>query len=82
MSDSINSEIAREINAVGLLCPLPILRFKKRVKSLPSGSVVEFLTDDSSGRKDLESLCGVAGHIIEEVTMLSEGVIRFRVVLA
>jgi len=82
MSDSTNPTITQEINAVGLLCPLPILRLKKRVQSLPSGSVVEFLTDDPTGRKDLESLCSIAGHVIEEVTELAQGVVRFRVVLA
>lgn len=73
MSDSINTAIIQEINAVGLLCPLPILRFKKRVKFLPSGTVVEFFTDDPTGRKDLESLCNIAGHNIKEVDMLAQG---------
>ena len=31
------------VDAVGLLCPLPILRLKKRTQGLPSGSDVLFL---------------------------------------
>ena len=56
---------AYQIDAVGLVCPLPILRFKKRTQNLPTGSLVEFLTDDPTGRKDLQALCELTGHRIE-----------------
>ena len=82
MSDLTNTPIAQEIDAVGLLCPLPILRFKKRIKDLDSGSIVHFFADDPTGRKDLESLCHMVGHTLEDVTELEHGVVCYRVVLA
>ena len=54
-----------QIDAIGLVCPLPVLRFKKRTQGLPSGTQVDFLADDPSGRRDLQVLCELTGHRIE-----------------
>ena len=71
-----------QIDAVGLVCPLPILRFKKRTKDLPSGTQVDFLADDPTGRQDLQALCDITGHKIERVTEEDAGVTRYRISLA
>ncbi|HET8801110.1 MAG TPA: sulfurtransferase TusA family protein [Marinobacter sp.] len=71
-----------QIDAVGLVCPLPILRFKKRTQGLPSGAQVELLTDDPSGRKDLQALCELTGHRIEWIREEDVGVVRYRIRLA
>lgn len=71
-----------QIDAVGLVCPLPVLRFKKRTQNLPSGTLVEFLADDVSGRRDLQALCEITGHRIESVHEEDNGVIRYRICLA
>lgn len=71
-----------QIDAVGLVCPLPILRLKKRTRDLPSGTQVEFLADDPSGRKDLQTLCELTGHRIEWVREEDGGVLRYCIRLA
>lgn len=71
-----------QIDAIGLVCPLPILRFKKRIQGLPSGTQVEFLADDPSGRKDMQALCEVTGHRIEWIREEDKGVLRYRICLA
>lgn len=71
-----------QIDAVGLVCPLPILRFKKRTQGLPSGTQVDFLADDPSGRKDLQALCEITGHRIEWIKEEDAGVTRYRIRLA
>lgn len=71
-----------QIDAVGLVCPLPILRFKKRTQGLPSGTEVDFLADDPSGRKDLQALCEITGHRIEWIEEEEAGVTRYRIRLA
>ncbi|MDI9246403.1 sulfurtransferase TusA family protein [Marinobacter sp. CHS3-4] len=71
-----------QIDAVGLVCPLPILRLKKRTRDLPSGTQVEFLTDDPSGRKDLQVLCDMTGHKLEWTREENAGVIRYCISLA
>lgn len=71
-----------QIDAVGLVCPLPILRFKKRTLHLTSGTLVDFLADDPSGRKDLHALCELTGHRIEWLREEDAGVTRYRIRLA
>lgn len=71
-----------QIDAVGLVCPLPVLRFKKRTRDLPSGTLVDFLADDPSGRKDLQTLCELTGHRIEWMHEEDAGVTRYRIRLA
>lgn len=71
-----------QIDAVGLVCPLPVLRFKKRTQGLPSGTLVEFLADDPSGRRDLQALCEITGHRIEWIREEDAGVLRYRIFLA
>lgn len=73
---------AYQVDAVGLVCPLPILRLKKRTRDLPAGTQVEFLTDDPSGRRDLQTLCELTGHRIEWVREEEAGVLRYRICLA
>lgn len=75
-------EEAHQIDAVGLVCPLPVLRFKKRTQHLPSGTLVDFLVDDPSGRRDLQTLCELTGHRIEWVREENAGVTRYRIRLA
>jgi tRNA 2-thiouridine synthesizing protein A len=71
-----------QIDAIGLVCPLPILRLKKRTQGLSSGTKIEFLTDDPSGRRDLQTLCKLTGHRIEWIREEDAGVIRYRICLA
>jgi tRNA 2-thiouridine synthesizing protein A len=71
-----------QIDAVGLVCPLPILRLKKRIRGLPRGTRVDFLADDPSGRRDLEVLCELTGHRLEWIREEEAGVLRYRLCLA
>ncbi|MEL6586147.1 MAG: sulfurtransferase TusA family protein [Pseudomonadota bacterium] len=51
-----------EIDALGLLCPLPVLRLRKRMQALPSGSVIRLLADDPAAHVDVPHFCNEAGH--------------------
>ncbi|MBZ0335681.1 sulfurtransferase TusA family protein [Marinobacter sp. AL4B] len=73
---------AHQIDAIGLVCPLPILRFKKRIRGLPGGTQVEFLADDPTSRRDLQALCDMVGHRLEWVREEDGGVLRYGICLA
>ncbi|MFV8571967.1 sulfurtransferase TusA family protein [Marinobacter sp. SBS5] len=79
MTDQVETH---QIDAIGLVCPLPVLRFKKRTQGLPSGTLVEFLADDPTSRRDLQALCEIAGHRVEWVREEDGGILRYRVCLA
>lgn len=50
------------IDCEGLLCPLPVLRARKRLLSLPTGSVVCVRATDRMAAIDLPHFCAEAGH--------------------
>lgn len=51
-----------EIDARGLLCPLPVLRARKRLLALSEGGVLRVLADDPAAVVDMPHFCAEAGH--------------------
>lgn len=51
-----------EIDALGLLCPLPVLRARKRMQGLEKGQIVCLLADDPAAVIDVPHFCAEAGH--------------------
>ena len=51
-----------EVDALGLLCPLPILRLRKRMLTLPAGAVIRLLADDPAAHLDVPHFCAESGH--------------------
>jgi len=52
-----------EIDALGLLCPLPVLRLKKRMGPLASGALISLMADDPAAHVDVPHFCAEAGHV-------------------
>lgn len=51
-----------EIDAIGLLCPLPVLKARKRLKSMADGAVLRLLATDPAARIDVPHFCNESGH--------------------
>ncbi|GHA40106.1 hypothetical protein GCM10008927_00230 [Amylibacter ulvae] len=51
-----------ELDATGLLCPLPVLRARKRLMALDSGQVLRMLADDPAAIIDVPHFCTEQGH--------------------
>jgi tRNA 2-thiouridine synthesizing protein A len=56
-----------EIDVVGLRCPLPVLKLKKRIEPLQPGSTVLLKTSDPTTLKDVPAYCNLAGHEVMEM---------------
>ena len=56
------TEAEREVDARGLICPLPVLRARKALISMKEGAVLQVLTDDPMALIDLPHFCAGAGH--------------------
>lgn len=54
------------LDAKGLNCPLPILRAKKALKTLPTGGTLEVLATDPGAVKDFEAFCRSTGNELME----------------
>ncbi len=52
------------VDAVGLLCPLPVLKLRKRLTQVAPGTAVLLLTDDPAAIIDVPHFCAEAGHVL------------------
>jgi len=50
------------LDATGLLCPLPVLKLRKHLKSVKVGDIVLVLADDPAAAIDIPHFCNEAGH--------------------
>lgn len=53
-----------ELDARGLLCPLPVLKLRKRLQPLSPGAVLRVLADDPAARVDVPHFCVEQGHTL------------------
>lgn len=56
------------LDAIGLLCPLPVLKLRKRLKPLAVGARMRLLADDPAAVIDVPHFCAEAGHDLLSVT--------------
>ncbi|MBC8514700.1 sulfurtransferase TusA family protein [bacterium] len=66
-----------EVNALGLLCPLPVIRLAKAILGLEEGEVAEVLSDDPMASLDIEAWCQGEGHLY--LGLVVENPPRFRI---
>ena len=53
-----------ELDAVGLLCPLPVLKARKRLEPLRRGQILMMRADDPAAVVDVPHFCAEAGHTL------------------
>ncbi len=53
-----------ELDARGLICPLPVLKARKRLQALAPGAVLRVLADDPAALVDVPHFCAEAGHVL------------------
>lgn len=51
-----------DLDARGLLCPLPVLKARKRLQSLAASQVLRVSADDPAAIIDMPHFCREAGH--------------------
>jgi len=57
----------------GLKCPLPVLRTRKRIASLPPGALIRVETTDPLAGIDIPHFCNEDGHELVESEKTDEG---------
>ena len=55
-------EFAKEVDARGLNCPLPILRCKKGLSEIEATQVLKVMATDKGAVKDFNAFCQQTGH--------------------
>ena len=56
-----------EIDARSLLCPLPVLKARKRLKGMSAGQVLKLVADDPAAVIDVPHFCNEQGYELLEV---------------
>ncbi|KPQ04751.1 MAG: tRNA 2-thiouridine synthesizing protein TusA [Rhodobacteraceae bacterium HLUCCA12] len=54
----------QEIDARGLLCPLPVLKARKRLMGMQPGQVLRLLATDPAAAVDVPHFCAESGHAL------------------
>ena len=62
-------EIHKEVDARGLLCPLPILRAKKALADMASGQILKILATDPSAQRDFAAFARQTGNELVETSV-------------
>lgn len=57
------------LDAKGLLCPLPVLKARKRLSAMSQGEILRIEADDPAAVVDVPHFCSEAGHDLLEATM-------------
>ncbi len=55
-------EFDHDLDALGLLCPLPVLKARKRLQGLAPGQVLRLRADDPAAVVDVPHFCTESGH--------------------
>ncbi len=66
-----------DLDAKGLLCPLPVLKARKRLQALASGQVLRMLADDPAAIVDVPHFCAEAGHALVATEDTTDGQVYF-----
>ncbi len=61
-----------DLDATGLLCPLPVLKARKRLSALDAGDQLRMRADDPAAVIDVPHYCAEAGHKLIESTQDGE----------
>lgn len=68
-----------DLDARGLLCPLPVLKARKRLGALQPGQVLRVVADDPAALVDIPHFCAEQGHALVGQRELEGAVTEFLV---
>jgi tRNA 2-thiouridine synthesizing protein A len=68
----------QSLDALGLLCPLPVLKARKRLSAMASGEVLHMIADDPAAIVDVPHFCTEAGHDLVSQSE-ADGVLTFEI---
>ena len=52
------------LDVTGLLCPLPVLKARKRLEAMASGSILRVIASDPMSAIDMPHFCTEQGHAL------------------
>ena len=65
------------LDTCGLLCPLPVLKARKRLLGLAAGALLTVRADDPAAQVDFPHFCAEQGHELVKQSTDTHGVLEF-----
>jgi len=62
----MNTTADKELDALGLRCPEPVMMVRKTIRNLSTGETLLVITDDPSTTRDIPSFCRFMDHLLIE----------------
>lgn len=67
-------DIHKELDARGLICPLPILKAKKALSEMHSGEILKILATDPGSVRDFQAFARQTGNdLIDQQALQGDG---------
>ena len=60
----VQDDPAETLDALGLRCPLPVLKARKRLKGMATGTILRIEADDPAAIIDVPHFCAEQGHTL------------------
>ncbi len=60
-SDCFILPVEAELDAKGLVCPLPLLKAKQALRKLPPGALLRVLATDAGSVRDFQAYANISG---------------------
>lgn len=57
----------KELDALGLRCPEPIMMVRKTIREMPAGNILHIIADDPATTRDIPSFCRHMDHQLLEM---------------
>ncbi|MBC8035821.1 MAG: sulfurtransferase TusA family protein [Rhizobiales bacterium] len=68
-----------ELDVSGLLCPLPVLKARKRLEGMAAGDILKVTATDPMSATDMAHFCNQQGHtLLEQSTAAHALIFRIR----
>lgn len=58
----------KQIDCIGLFCPMPIVKTREAIRELAVGQILEMLSDDPGSDPDMKTWARRSGHELLEVS--------------
>jgi tRNA 2-thiouridine synthesizing protein A len=71
-------KVEKTLDAIGLYCPVPILKTREGIEELSKGQVLEILADDPAAEEDIERWAKRTGN---EVLLIEKENGRLRILV-
>ncbi len=68
--------VAQTLDCRGLICPMPVIKLSKAIKTVDLGAVLEMLATDPGSAPDVEAFQKQTGHQVVQQSQ-ADGVFRF-----